>query len=203
MKNKIFKVLWILLVPLLLSGCSNIIKSYSIDNAYGIIKDGKIDRMGVLRDDVYKMDEHIRDKYGIRFGSYFSIEAPIGIGKSYYINFYDEIIVIIKGQKYIIPKEDIEEYGIDDSGVLSSLDEGAEYSYKNGMPVGMSDLDYNNYILELGEIEIIDKEGKVVRERRKIPPILFKTTYHIATFKAFTGSFRLIYYGWAEDYSKD
>lgn len=198
MKNKSLKILWILLLPLILSSCSFVEKTYT-NVPYGIIKGKKMDRMGIPRDDVYEMERYVMYKYGISFSSSFGIQAPFN-----YIKFYDDIIVTIKGQKYIIPKEDIEEYGIDDSKIISSLDEGAEYSYKNGMPVEKSELDYNNYILEIGEIEIIDKEGNIVKERRKIPPILFKTTYYIAPYKAFAGApYKVLYHGWAEDYSKD
>ena len=32
----------------------------------------------------------------------------------------------------------------------------------------------DSYILEIGEIEILDKNGKVIKAKEKIPPLVFK-----------------------------
>ncbi len=196
-KNRVLKVLQILFVSLILCGCSRVAQYVNIHRAYGIIKDGKIDRMQIPRDDLNRMNRIIREEYGIMFNTNYRIYALYSIQKAHYIKFYDDIILTIKDEKYTIPKEHIKES-------LGRLNEGPEYSYANDVSVDIKDPKFNDLILNLGEIEIVDKDGEIVRPRRKIPPILFKKVYfkvrHTGTFGF---KYDLLYWGWAEDYQED
>ena len=49
----------------------------------------------------------------------------------------------------------------------------------------------------------IDKNGKVIKAKEKIPPLLFKKTMVRALKRNFIGSEDIYYRGWAEDYPKD
>ena len=78
------------------------------------------------------------------------------------------------------------------------------YDYDLELPVKITDTEYNEYILDIGEIEILDKNGKIIRPKTKIPPILFKKTIFRRFINDITGSDYDVYYrGWAEDYPKD
>jgi len=112
-------------------------------DAYAIIENGKVNRMGILKKDIDKMNDIINDKYGIRF--------------------------------------------IDDKRIYALKRGGENYKIKF-----------------LGEIEIIDTDGKIIRPRTKIPPILFKKTIYRTFVNDITGNDYDVYYrGWAEDYPKD
>ena len=55
--------------------------------------------------------------------------------------------------------------------------------------------DDNEYILDIGEIEIVDKTGKIIKPKEKIPTLLFKKTVYVVL--ADKG---IKYNGWVEDY---
>ena len=158
-------------------------------HSYAIIEDGKINRMGIPKEDIYKMDNIINNKYGIRFINDEQIYALKG-GKNHEIKFYNDFKMTVNGKEYIMPKEKIRE---------------SDYNnYYYDLPIEIRRTNYNEYILDIGEIEIIDTDGKIIRPRTKIPPILFKKTIFRIYENDMMGSNYDVYYnGWAEDYPKD
>ena len=158
-------------------------------HSYAIIEDGKINRMGIPKEDIYKMDNIINNKYGIRFINDEQIYALKG-GKNHEIKFYNDFKMTVNGKEYIMSKEKIRE---------------SDYNnYYYDLPIEIRRTNYNEYILDIGEIEIIDTDGKIIRPRTKIPPILFKKTIYRTFVNDITGSDYDVYYrGWAEDYPKD
>ena len=158
-------------------------------HSYAIIEDGKINRMGIPKEDIDKMDDIINDKYGIRFINDNRIYALKG-GKNHEIKFYNDFKMTVNGKEYIMSKEKIRE---------------SDYNnYYYDLPIKIRRTNYNEYILDIGEIEIIDTDGKIIRPRTKIPPILFKKTIFRRFVNDITGSDYDVYYrGWAEDYPKD
>ena len=158
-------------------------------HSYAIIEDGKINRMGIPKEDIDKMDDIINNKYEIRFIDDEQIFALKGGGENYKIKFYNDFKMTVNGKEYIIPKEKIRY---------------SAYDYDLELPVKITNTNYNEYILDIGEIEIIDTDGKIIRPRTKIPPILFKKTIFRRFVNDITGSDYDVYYrGWAEDYPKD
>ena len=157
-------------------------------HSYAIIEDGKINRMGIPKEDIDKMDDIINDKYGIRFINDNRIYALKG-GKNHEIKFYNDFKMTVNGKEYIMSKEKIG-YSVDD--------------YDLELPIKIRRTNYNEYILDIGEIEIIDTDGKIIRPRTKIPPILFKKTiYRIYENDIMRSNYDVYYRGWAEDYPKD
>ena len=135
------------------------------------------------------MNDIINDKYGIRFIDDDRIYALKGGGENYRIKFYNDFKMTVNGKEYIIPKEKIRY---------------SAYDYDLELPVKITHTNYNEYILDIGEIEIIDTDGKIIRPRTKIPPILFKKTINRTYVNDITGNDYDVYYrGWAEDYPKD
>ena len=158
-------------------------------NSYAIIEDGKINRMGIPKEDIDKMDNIIDDKYGIGFIDDERIYALKGGGEKYKIKFYNDFKMTVNGKEYIMSKEKIG-YSVDD--------------YDLELPIKIRRTNYNEYILDIGEIEIIDTDGKIIRPRTKIPPILFKKTIFRRFVNDINGNNYDVYYrGWAEDYPKD
>ena len=158
-------------------------------DAYAIIEDGKINRMGIPKEDIDKMNDIINNKYEIRFIDDEQIFALKGGGENYKIKFYNDFKMTVNGKEYIIPKEKIRY---------------SAYDYDLELPIKITHTNYNEYILDIGEIEIIDTDGKIIRPRTKIPPILFKKTIFRRFVNDITGSDYDVYYrGWAEDYPKD
>ena len=158
-------------------------------DAYAIIENGKVNRMGILKKDIDKMNDIINDKYGIRFIDDKRIYALKRGGENYKIKFYNDFKMTVNGKEYIIPKEKIRY---------------SAYDYDLELPIKITHTNYNEYILDIGEIEIIDTDGKIIRPRTKIPPILFKKTIYRTFVNDITGSDYDVYYrGWAEDYPKD
>ena len=158
-------------------------------DAYAIIEDGKINRMGIPKEDIDKMDNIINNKYGIRFINDERIYALKGGDENYEIKFYNDFKMTVNGKEYIMPKEKIS-YSVDD--------------YDLELPIKIRRTNYNEYILDIGEIEIIDTDGKIIRPRTKIPPILFKKTIFRRFVNDINGNNYDVYYrGWAEDYPKD
>ena len=158
-------------------------------HSYAIIEDGKVNRMGIPKKDIDKMDSIINDKYGIQFIDDNRIYALKGGGENYKIKFYNDFKMTVNGKEYIMPKEKIRY---------------SAYDYDLELPIKITNTNYNEYILDIGEIEIIDTDGKIIRPRTKIPPILFKKTIYRTFVNDITGSDYDVYYrGWAEDYPKD
>ena len=193
-----FKFIVLIILVFIINACSSNSNSFwgfkphfstgTYIHSYAIIEDGKVNRMGIPKKDIDKMNDIINDKYGIRFIDDKRI-APKDLNENYRIKFYNDFKMIVNGKEYIIPKEKIRY---------------SAYDYDLELPVKITNTNYNEYILDIGEIEIIDTDGKIIRPRTKIPPILFKKTIYRTFVNDITGSDYDVYYrGWAEDYPKD
>ena len=193
-----FKFIVLIILVFIVNACSSNSNSFwgfkphfstgTYIHSYAIIEDGKVNRMGIPKKDIDKMDDIINDKYGIQFIDN-RIYALKGGGENYKIKFYNDFKMTVNGKEYIIPKEKIRY---------------SAYDYDLELPVKIAHTNYNEYILDIGEIEIIDTDGKIIRPRTKIPPILFKKTIYRTFVNDITGSDYDVYYrGWAEDYPKD
>ena len=193
-----FKFIVLIILVFIINACSSNSNSFwgfkphfstgTYIHSYAIIENGKINRMGIPKKDIDKMNDIINDKYGIRFIDDKRI-APKDLNENYRIKFYNDFKMIVNGKEYIIPKEKIRY---------------SAYDYDLELPVKITNTNYNEYILDIGEIEIIDTDGKIIRPRTKIPPILFKKTIYRTFVNDITGSdFDVYYRGWAEDYPKD
>ena len=193
-----FKFIILTILVIIANACSSNSKSFwgfkphfstgTYIHSYAIIEDGKVNRMGIPKKDIDKMDSIINDKYGIQFIDN-RIYALKGGGENYKIKFYNDFKMTVNGKEYIIFKEKIRY---------------SAYDYDLELPVKITNTNYNEYILDIGEIEIIDTDGKIIRPRTKIPPILFKKTIYRIFVNDITGSDYDVYYrGWAEDYPKD
>ena len=194
-----FKFIVLIILIFIINACSSNSNSFwgfkphfstgTYIHSYAIIEDGKVNRMGIPKKDIDKMDSIINDKYGIQFIDDDRIYALKGGGENYRIKFYNDFKMTVNGKEYIIPKEKIRY---------------SAYDYDLELPVKITNTNYNEYILDIGEIEIIDTDGKIIRPRTKIPPILFKKTIYRTFVNDITGSdFDVYYRGWAEDYPKD
>ena len=194
-----FKFIILTILVIIANACSSNSKSFwgfkphfstgTYIDAYAIIENGKVNRMGILKKDIDKMNDIINDKYGIQFIDDDRIYALKGGGENYRIKFYNDFKMTVNGKEYIIPKEKIRY---------------SAYDYDLELPIKITHTNYNEYILDIGEIEIIDTDGKIIRPRTKIPPILFKKTIYRIFVNDITGSDYDVYYrGWAEDYPKD
>ena len=193
-----FKFIVLIILVFIVNACSSNSNSFwgfkphfstgTYIHSYAIIEDGKVNRMGIPKKDIDKMDDIINDKYGIQFIDN-RIYALKGGGENYKIKFYNDFKMTVNGKEYIMPKEKIRY---------------SAYDYDLELPVKITNTNYNEYILDIGEIEIIDTDGKIIRPRTKIPPILFKKTIYRTFVNDITGSdFDVYYRGWAEDYPKD
>ncbi|WP_339613194.1 hypothetical protein [Fusobacterium varium] len=112
MKNKNLRLILFLLIfcsYIKLEAKPKITTYVYINGAYGIIENGKVNRMGIPREDTYKMNEEVFKKYGIRFTHYYALRAPMDANwsKNNYIKFYNDMKLIINDKEYIIPKEQI------------------------------------------------------------------------------------------------
>ena len=194
-----FKFIVLIILVFIVNACSSNSNSFwgfkphfstgTYIHSYAIIEDGKVNRMGIPKKDIDKMDSIINDKYGIQFIDDDRIYALKGGGENYRIKFYNDFKMIVNGKEYIMSKEKIRY---------------SAYDYDLELPVKITNTNYNEYILDIGEIEIIDTDGKIIRPRTKIPPILFKKTINRTYVNDITGSDYDVYYnGWAEDYPKD
>ena len=194
-----FKFIILTILVIIANACSSNSKSFwgfkphfstgTYIHSYAIIEDGKVNRMGIPKKDIDKMDSIINDKYGIQFIDDNRIYALKGGGENYKIKFYNDFKMTVNGKEYIMSKEKIRY---------------SAYDYDLELPVKITNTNYNEYILDIGEIEIIDTDGKIIRPRTKIPPILFKKTIYRTFVNDITGSDYDVYYrGWAEDYPKD
>ena len=194
-----FKFIVLIILVFIINACSSNSNSFwgfkphfstgTYIHSYAIIEDGKVNRMGIPKKDIDKMNDIINDKYGIRFIDDKRIYALKRGGENYKIKFYNDFKMTVNGKEYIIPKEKIRY---------------SAYDYDLELPIKITNTNYNEYILDIGEIEIIDTDGKIIRPRTKIPPILFKKTIYRTFVNDITGSDYDVYYrGWAEDYPKD
>ena len=194
-----FKFIVLIILVFIINACSSNSNSFwgfkphfstgTYIHSYAIIEDGKVNRMGIPKKDIDKMDSIINDKYGIQFIDDNRIYALKGGGENYKIKFYNDFKMTVNGKEYIMPKEKIRY---------------SAYDYDLELPIKITNTNYNEYILDIGEIEIIDTDGKIIRPRTKIPPILFKKTIYRTFVNDITGSdFDVYYRGWAEDYPKD
>ena len=194
-----FKFIVLIILVFIVNACSSNSNSFwgfkphfstgTYIDAYAIIENGKINRMGIPKKDIDKMNDIINDKYGIRFIDDDRIYALKGGGENYRIKFYNDFKMTVNGKEYIMPKEKIRY---------------SAYDYDLELPIKITHTNYNEYILDIGEIEIIDTDGKIIRPRTKIPPILFKKTINRTYVNDITGNDYDVYYrGWAEDYPKD
>jgi len=194
-----FKFITLIILVFIINACSSNSNSFwgfkphfstgTYIDAYAIIENGKINRMGIPKKDIDKMVSIINDKYGIQFIDDDRIYALKGSGENYRIKFYNDFKMIVNGKEYIMSKEKIRY---------------SAYDYDLELPIKIAHTNYNEYILDIGEIEIIDTDGKIIRPRTKIPPILFKKTIFRRFINDITGSDYDVYYrGWAEDYPKD
>ena len=194
-----FKFIVLIILVFIVNACSSNSNSFwgfkphfstgTYIHSYAIIEDGKVNRMGIPKKDIDKMDSIINDKYGIQFIDDDRIYALKGGGENYKIKFYNDFKMTVNGKEYIMPKEKIRY---------------SAYDYDLELPIKITNTNYNEYILDIGEIEIIDTDGKIIRPRTKIPPILFKKTIYRTFVNDITGSDYDVYYrGWAEDYPKD
>ena len=194
-----FKFIVLIILVIIANACSSNSNSFwgfkphfstgTYIHSYAIIEDGKVNRMGIPKKDIDKMDSIINDKYGIQFIDDNRIYALKGGGENYRIKFYNDFKMTVNGKEYIMPKEKIRY---------------SAYDYDLELPIKITNTNYNEYILDIGEIEIIDTDGKIIRPRTKIPPILFKKTIYRTFVNDITGSDYDVYYrGWAEDYPKD
>ena len=194
-----FKFIILTILVIIVNACSSNSNSFwgfkphfstgTYIHSYAIIEDGKVNRMGIPKKDIDKMDDIINDKYGIQFIDN-RIYALKGGGENYKIKFYNDFKMTVNGKEYIMSKEKIRQ--------------SVYNTYHYDLPIKIRNTNYNEYILDIGEIEIIDTDGKIIRPRTKIPPILFKKTIYRTFVNDITGSDYDVYYrGWAEDYPKD
>lgn len=194
-----FKFIVLIILVIIANACSSNSNSFwgfkphfstgTYIHSYAIIEDGKVNRMGIPKKDIDKMDSIINDKYGIQFIDN-RIYALKGGGENYKIKFYNDFKMTVNGKEYIMSKEKIRQ--------------SVYNTYHYDLPIKITNTNYNEYILDIGEIEIIDTDGKIIRPRTKIPPILFKKTINRTYVNDITGSDYDVYYnGWAEDYPKD
>ena len=194
-----FKFIVLIILVFIVNACSSNSNSFwgfkphfstgTYIHSYAIIEDGKVNRMGIPKKDIDKMDDIINDKYGIQFIDN-RIYALKGDGENYKIKFYNDFKMTVNGKEYIMSKEKIRQ--------------SVYNTYHYDLPIKIKNTNYNEYILDIGEIEIIDTDGKIIRPRTKIPPILFKKTIYRTFVNDITGSDYDVYYrGWAEDYPKD
>ena len=194
-----FKFITLIILVFIINACSSNSNSFwgfkphfstgTYIHSYAIIENGKINRMGIPKKDIDKMDSIINDKYGIQFIDDDRIYALKGSGENYRIKFYNDFKMTVNRKEYVISKEKIRY---------------SAYDYDLELPIKITNTNYNEYILDIGEIEIIDTDGKIIRSRTKIPPILFKKTIYRTFVNDINGYNLDVYYrGWAEDYPKD
>ncbi len=194
-----FKFITLIILVFIINACSSNSNSFwgfkshfstgTYIHSYAIIENGKINRMGIPKKDIDKMDSIINDKYGIQFIDDDRIYALKGSGENYRIKFYNDFKMTVNRKEYVISKEKIRY---------------SAYDYDLELPIKITNTNYNEYILDIGEIEIIDTDGKIIRPRTKIPPILFKKTIYRTFVNDINGYNLDVYYrGWAEDYPKD
>lgn len=204
MKNR---NLTLILLSLLFCSCIKLevkptIRTYTYYRIYGIIENEKVNRMGIYKDNISQMEEKIYELYGIRFNQYYGVGSPIDEDrfKNNHIKFYNDMKLRINDKEYIIPKDQIKE-NVLHSKVIDSKN-GPKYYFE--LPVDIQHIKDNELIIDIGEIEILDKDGKIVKSKTKIPPLLFKKTYVTIKYTNIKMTGReTLYRGWAEDFPED
>lgn len=162
------------------------------NNSYAVIENKNINRMGIEKNDINKMDEIIKEKYKISFLND-RIYSNKNANETFNINFFNDLKYTVNGKEYIIPKEKI--------GKSKQFN---QTTYIYNPPIDIIKTDDFEFILDIGEIEIIDSDGTVIMKRKKIPPILFKKTYYrIFAKDPHLSDYDVYYDGWAEDYPKE
>lgn len=164
---------------------------------YGILENGKVNKMGVAKNDVYSVGNKIDDLYGIIFISPSKIYARENSKVKYFIKFYDNFKIQINGKIYIIPKEKIK--------LIENNPNQGDIFYDFDFPVDLysseSKEKIKSFIFEVGKIEVISKEGKIIKSRRKIPPLIFKRVKVREKVLDWAGYNTKTYYeGWEENY---
>ena len=111
-----FKFIVLIILVFIVNACSSNSKSFwgfkphfstgTYIHSYAIIEDGKVNRMGIPKKDIDKMDSIINDKYGIQFIDN-RIYALKGDGENYKIKFYNDFKMTVNGKEYIMSKEKI------------------------------------------------------------------------------------------------
>lgn len=203
MKNKVILVVMFILT-FIVNACSHNGKNLwgfkphfstrTFIKPYAIVENGKINRMELPKEDMNKMARKIYINYGILFVSEDTIYSYENR-----VKFYSDFKMIVGEKEYIIPKENIKER----SEVVSQPRE-TRYEYFYDLPVDIIKTDSNEFILDIGEIEILSPDEKVIKSKRKIPPILFKKAITREFINHYLGADNDVYYrGWAEDYPKD
>ena len=109
-----FKFIVLIILVFIINACSSNSNSFwgfkphfstgTYIHSYAIIENGKINRMGIPKKDIDKMNDIINDKYGIRFIDDKRIYALKGGGENYKIKFYNDFKMTVNGKEYIIPK---------------------------------------------------------------------------------------------------
>ena len=164
MMKKNIKILILITTIFLFTGCTTLLDSMGIPTEpkeevnpyeiYGLIENGEINRYGASKNDINKVKYVLHDKYGIDVSLY-RIEST---DKKNRIKLYNDFIVTTQGKEYTVSKPPMKEFG----GI---------YEYK--LPLNRLEWK-SDIILDIGEIEIYDKDGKIIKEKTKIPPILFR-----------------------------
>ena len=195
MMKKNIKILILITTIFLFTGCTALLDSMGIFTEpkfeeinpyeiYGLIENGKINRYGASKNDIDKVKNVIHDKYGINVNSYW-IESTDGKNR---IKFYNDFKVITQGKEYTVSKPPMKEFG----GI---------YEYK--LPVNRVEWEAD-IILDIGEIELYDKNRKVIKEKTKIPTMPFrratiaKITYYDRDVMG--RDYDVLYQGWKENY---
>ena len=199
--KKIKYILITIVFSVLFGSCSTIIAIYQIATwkpkilvdldikVYSIYKNGKFTRESLKEKDIEKLSYQIADNYGLHL-----YNGRIGTRGEYSrIVFYDDIKVTINNRTIIIPKDKIKEKKLTDIGYIY------DYSIE---PLKFDYFSTEGFIIDLGTIEIIEKNGKIVKEKRKIPPIMLKNTINIYWLEnAFhPNSVDTYYYYWLDKY---
>jgi len=113
MKNRI-KYLALFSIMFIFSACSGLFEfkpyftTFVYDHRiYGIIENGKINRMGISREKVNKMNHIISNKYGIKFSSKNRIYANEDSRTYYNIKFYNDLkFILINEDRPSFPTEE-------------------------------------------------------------------------------------------------
>ena len=105
-----FKFIILIILVIIANACSSNSNSFwgfkphfstgTYIHSYAIIEDGKVNRMGIPKKDIDKMDSIINDKYGIQFIDDDRIYALKGSGENYRIKFYNDFKMTVNGKEY-------------------------------------------------------------------------------------------------------
>ncbi|WP_029758408.1 MULTISPECIES: hypothetical protein [Fusobacterium] len=176
--KKIKYIVITIIFSILLGACSTIIGIYQVVTwkpkilvdldikAYSIYKDGKFTRDGFKENEIDKLSYKIVDDYGL-----YLYNGRIGTRGEYSkIIFYDDIKVTLNNKTVVISKDKIKQKKITYVGYV--------YDYSIS-PLEFNEFSTEGLIIDLGTIEIVEKDGKIVKEKRKIPPIMLKNTLKI------------------------